>query len=146
MPAPKHDAIVQAIVALCLAAPALADGQVADETASDDMPEGVDAAIQVSMLDSQPATLAYQHVDWLTTVRVACKVRRDETGASGRPSTALGAEVYARVMGDLTRLGGLAETIGPPRFQPDVALLRTRIGVLNLDFPVRHRTLRASIA
>lgn len=135
----KHDAIVQAFLALCLDAPALAGGHIETEVNDDPMPEGVDESLQISLLDSQPTRRGYGTVDWLTTIRVACKARRDEMDVDGRPTSTLGAAVYARVMADTT-LAGLAETVEPPRMSADVAYLRTRIGVLNLDFPVRHRT------
>lgn len=139
MAAIAQDRIVKAIVDLCLAAPALAGGNVEDDTQADELPEGASLAIQVSLLDSQPLKRAYSHVDWLTTVRVSCRARDDRTGTDGRPTAQLAGAVYARVMAS-GNLGGLAEVVEPPRISTDLALTRTRAGVLNLDFPVRHRT------
>jgi hypothetical protein len=145
MPAPWHDQIVQAVKAACLVSPALAGGNVFDDTLDDDMPEGVSEAIQIGMLDSQPVATAYADLEWQTVVRVSCKARRDVYGANGKPSTALGAAVFARLTADRT-LDGLADTVGQPRMSADNSLQHTRIGVLHLDFPVRHRTPRTSIA
>lgn len=139
MAATKHDAIIAAIVATLLASPALASGNVDDQTNADELPEGADAAIRVTLSDSQPTADAYGRIDWLTTVRVACYIRTDKAAADGRPSSLLGAAVYARLMADKT-LGGLARSIGPPRISTDIATLSTRGGVQYLDFPVRHTT------
>lgn len=135
----RHDAIVKAIVAACLTSPALAGGNVSDETTYSELPEGTAQAIEVSLLDSQPLRVAYGRVEWQTTVRVACKARDDRMGTNGRASSLLGADVYERLRTEPT-LGGLADGIDPPRISPDINFQATRLGVLNLDFPVRHST------
>lgn len=145
MPAPAHDLIVQAIKAACLATPALAGGYVFDDSLDDDMPAERDETIQIGMLDSQVRTPVFADLEWETVVRVSCKARRDAYGANGKPSSILAAAVFERLTADRT-LGGLAETVGQPRMSADNSLQHTRIGVLHLDFPVRHRTPRNSIA
>lgn len=145
MPAPVHDRIVQAVKAACLVPPALAGGNVFDEALDDDMPEGMAEAIQIGMLDSQVQGNVYAELEWQTVIRVSCKARRDGYGVDGKPSSILGAAVFARLTADRT-LDGLAETVGQPRISADNNLQNTRIGVLHLDFPVRHRTPRNSIA
>jgi hypothetical protein len=135
----KHDAIVAAIVNTLLASPALAGGLVDDETNFDELPPSVTEAIRVELLDSLPQRTSYGEVDWTSTVRVACACRNDKAGAEGKASSRLGAAAYARLMADRT-LGGLAVGIDEPRLSTDLTLLSTRIGVLNLDFPVRHST------
>jgi hypothetical protein len=134
----KHDAVVAAIVNALLASPALAGGVVDDETNFDELPTTVNEAIRVTLLDSLPSK-TYGQVSWTSTVRIACGARNDKAGAEGRASSRLAAAVYARLMADQT-LGGLAEGIDQPRMRPDLSLLGTRVGVLNLDFPVRHIT------
>lgn len=135
----RHDAIVKAIVAACLTPTALAGGNVSEETTYSELPEGTTQAIEVSLLDSQPLRVAYGKVEWQTTVRVACKARDDRMGATGRASSLIGADVYQRLRTEPT-LGGLADAIDPPRISPDINFQATRLGVLNLDFPVRHST------
>lgn len=135
----QHDAIVKAIVAACLTSPALAGGKVSEESTYAELPEGTAQTIEVSLLDSQPQRVVFGKVEWLTTVRVACKARDDRMGADGRPSSLLGAAIYQRLRTEPT-LGGLAEGIDPPRISPDINFQATRLGVLNLDFPVRHST------
>lgn len=139
MPITQHDAIVKAFRDLCLASPALAGGNVDDDSLYDELPEGQTQAIAVSLLDSQPLKRVYDGQDWTTTVRVSCRARDDRFGAEGRPTAQLAAAVYARVMAS-NKLGGLADVVEAPRISSDLALTRTRAGVLNLDFPVRHRT------
>lgn len=138
MSAIQHDRIVAAIRDLCLIAPALADGRVEDETLTDELPEGATQSITVSLLESQPER-QYGRVEWLSTIRVTCRARRDDMGANGRLTSQLAGAVYARLMAD-TKLGGLAEQVQPPRISSDLTPLRNRIGVMYLDFPVRHRT------
>jgi hypothetical protein len=135
----RHDAIIKAIVAVCLTPTALAGGNVSDETTYAELPEGTSQAIEVSLLDSQPQRVAYGKVEWQTIVRVACKARDDRMGTNGRPTSQIGASVYERLRTAPT-LGGLADGIDPPRISPDVNFQATRLGVLNLDFPVRHTT------
>lgn len=145
MAATKHDAIVAAIVAKLLESPALAAGNVDDQTNSDEMPEGISSAIRVSMLDSQGTRTSYGSIDWTTTIRVACHVRADKADSDGRASSRLGASVFSRLMSD-PKLGGLTVGIDAPRISNDDApRLSTRAGVQYLDFPVRHETPRDSI-
>lgn len=135
----RHDAIVKAIVSACLASPALAGGNVSEETTYSELPEGITQAIEVSLQDSQPQRVAYGKIEWLTIVRVACKARDDRMGTDGRPSSQIGAAVCQRLRTEPT-LGGLADGIDPPRISPDINFQATRLGVTNFDFPVRHST------
>ena len=142
-----HDAIVGAIVAALLASPALAAGRVSEEADFDQLPEGVDQAVSVAMLGSDPATAllgATAPIDWRTTVRVLCFARADTAGAGGRASRALHAAVYARLMADQT-LGGLAMWVEPPTLSTDTALIGTRMGVLSADYVIRHRSSNTSL-
>jgi hypothetical protein len=141
MPIAKHDAVIAAIVAKLKEAPAIAGGQVDDETDFDELPETATQAVRVTLLDSLP-TSAYGVVQWTSTVRVACMARHDRVGAGGadgRPSMQVAAAVYARLMADQT-LGSVVKRIDEPRLQPDMNFYRDRIGVHNLDFPVKHET------
>lgn len=145
MAATKHDAIVAAIVAKLLESPALAGGNVDDQTNADELPEGASSAVRVSMLDSQGTRSAYGSLEWSTTIRVAAYVRTDKADTDGRASSRLGASVFSRLMSDPT-LGGLANGIDAPRISNDDATrLGTRAGVQYIDFPVRHETPRDSI-
>ena len=142
-----HDAIVAAVVAALLAAPALAGGRVSEEADFDQLPESVDQAVSVAMLSSEPRAIllgATAPIDWRTTVRVLCFARRDTAGASGRASRALHASVYARLMADQT-LGGLASQIDPPVMSADAALIGTRMGVLSADYVIHHRSSSTSL-
>ncbi len=140
----QHDAIVKAIVDACLASPALAGGNVDEASLYDELPQDQDQAIEVSLLDSQPQKRVYDKQDWLTTVRVSCRVRDDRRTTDGRPSAGLAAQVFARLMAS-NKLGGLVETIEAPRLSQDLSFTRTRVGVLNMDFPVRHRTAAGAL-
>lgn len=135
----QHDAIIKALVDVCLASPALAGGRVEEASEYDELPQNVDKAIEISLLDSLPQRRVYDAQDWQTTVRVSCRVRDDRRTAEGRPTAQLAAQVFSRVMAS-NKLGGLVETIEPPRLSQDLTLSRTRVGVLNMDFPMRHRT------
>jgi hypothetical protein len=135
----RFDAIAAAIVAKLKEAPALAGGTVTDETTFDELPEGVNEGIRVTLLESLPTNRAYGNVDWSTTIRIACMARDDRAGLQGRATSRIGADVYLRLMAAQT-LGGLAERIDEPRIQPDTNYYGTRLGVLNMDFPVRCKT------
>ncbi len=139
MPMTRFDAITAAIVAKLLESPALAGGTVTDETTFDELPDGVDEGIRVTLLESLPINRSYGGVNWTSTVRVACLARDDRASVDGRRTSQLGAAVYSRLMAAQT-LGGLAEGIDEPRIQPDTNYYRDRVGVLNLDFPVKFRT------
>lgn len=134
-----HDAIVDAIIDALGTAPALADGEIHDLEAFETMPEGVDAALVVGMLNSEPGLRRYGKVDWTTTVRVSCLSRYNRPTLGNRRSGELAGEVFARLMAVQT-LGGLAETIDPPRLNSETQLLGSRTAVLHCDFPVRHKT------
>ena len=143
MPITKFDAVAAAIVAKLKEAPALAGGVVTDETNFDELPENVNEGIRVTLLDSLPIA-QYGTTTWRSTIRVACMARDDRAGIQGRATSRLGADVYLRLMAD-TKLGGLADSIEQPRIAPDANYYGTRLGVLNLDFPVRHLTANRSI-
>lgn len=138
MPIAKHDAVVAAIVAKLLEAPAIAAGQVDDETDFDELPDTVTQAVRVTLLDSLPLS-KYGLVEWTSTIRIACMARDDRATTDGRPSMQVAAAVYARLMADQT-LGNVIKRIDEPRLQPDMQFYRNRIGVHNLDFPVKHET------
>ena len=121
----QHDAIVKALIDLCLQSPALAGGRVDESSEYDELPPGVDQAIEVSLLDSLPQKRTYHAQDWQTTVRVSCRVRDDRRTAEGRPTAQLAAQVYGRVMTS-GGLGGLVESIEAPRLSQDMTPLRTR--------------------
>ena len=142
-----HDAIVGAVVAALLAAPALAGGRVTEEADFDQLPEAVDQAVSVAMLSSEPRMIlvgATAPIDWRTTVRVLCFARVDTAGASGRASRALHAAVYARLMANQT-LGGLVMSIDPPTLSSDTALIGTRMGLLSADYVIHHRSSSTSL-
>lgn len=136
----RHDSIVAAIIALLQAAPALDSIAIGDDPSFEEQGQGADAAIRVTLMDSLPQNRAYGVVTWSSTVRVACMARDDRPDATlGRLSSQLAAAAYAALMADQT-LGGLAKGIDEPRLQPDLTYLGTRVGVLYLDFPVKHET------
>ncbi len=142
-----HDAIVAAIVAALLAGPALAGGRVSEEADFDQLPQGVDQAVSVAMLNSEPRAIllgASAPIDWRTTVRVLCFARVDTAGAAGRASRALHAAVYARLMADQS-LGGLVSQIEPPTLASNTELIGTRMGVLSADYVIHHRSSSTSL-
>lgn len=141
----RFDAIVAAIVARLKATANLAGLPITDETTFEELPEGVNEGIRVTLLDSLPLNRAYGQVDWSCTVRVACMARNERAGIQGRSSSRLGANAYLALMAEQT-LGGLAASIDEPRIQPDANFYGTRTGVLNLDFPVKCHTADRSLA
>lgn len=135
----KFDAIIAAIVAKLKESPALAGGVVTDETTFDELPDGVAEGVRVTLLESLPINREYGNVHWASTVRITFMARDDRAGIEGRATSRLAAAAYTRLMTDQT-LGGLAERMDEPRIQPDTNYYGTRLGVLNMDLPVRFNT------
>ena len=140
----SHDAIVDAVIDALGTAPALASGQIHDFDAFETLPEGIDAALVVGMLYSEPSARRYSKIDWATTVRVSCMSRYNRPTLGNRRSAELAGQVFARLM-TVQTLGGLAETIDPPRITADSQLLGSRTAVLHCDYVVKHKTDSMSI-
>ncbi len=140
-----HDALVDAMLAALRATPVIVDGQVVEEADLDAMPEGTAADISLELIGSQPGAVQYGQVAWDTTIRVSCRARRNATSAAGRAARAVHAAAYARLMADRT-LGGLAETLRPPRLTTETATLATRVGVVHADYLIAHKTPLGSLA
>ena len=134
-----HDGIIDAILTLLQASPALVDGDVAEEISLDTLPEGVDSDLSVTLMDSSPGAVVFGRREWTTTLRISSRARADEAGAGGRASRAVHTAAYARIMADRT-LGGLVDGISAPRLSTDTAFLASRIGVLHADYVISHFT------
>lgn len=147
--ATAHDQIIDALIAILLASPPLAGGEVAEDVDYDLVPEGVDQAISISFMASTPsqAGILGAPVDWETAVRVRCHARRDGATSGSRASRVLHGAVFARLMAN--RDLGLPESAGvdvqPPRLTSDSELMGTRMGCLDAVYIVTHRTRGASL-
>jgi len=134
-----HDAIVDAVLDVLQAAPALVDGGIAEDIASDTLPTGKSADLSVSLMDSTPGAPGFGKREWTSMVRVTARARSDTAGVNGRTSRAIQAAAFARLMADRT-LGGLVLNVGAPRLSNEPAILASRIGVVHADYPVTHYT------
>ena len=141
-----HDAIVQAVLNLLRAAPALADGQIFEEELRA-LPETALEAIVVDLGPSTPLQEATTcgPTDWMTTVAVECYSRRDRRDPLvGRASRRLHGQVYARLMADRT-LGGTVFQVMKPEIDPKQAQLNTDMGCCVGLYRVSHRTAEGSL-
>lgn len=101
-----HMAARDAIIAACLASPALADGRVVGNRRR---PMAQESASQVFVYleDSVASREVIGLVDWRTRIRIECLARATSAASADDAADALAASVYARVMADPT-LGGKA--------------------------------------
>lgn len=141
-----HDKIIDAVLAALLAAPSLASGNVLEEATFDTLPEGMDTAIVVTLVDSQPVRGAMlgHPVYWRSTVQLDCLARADRNTAGARASRALHAQAYARLMVDRT-LGGQADNLDEPALTADAELMGDRLACLIARYPIDHHTQALSL-
>lgn len=136
-----HDAIVDAVLALLRAEPAVTSGVIEEDIDGTNVPEEADEAVGVSMGSSSPARaeILGAPVDWTTDITITCFARADGSTSQGRASRALHARVFARIMADPT-LGGLAFDLFEPQLTAERDPADNRLGALIATYPVQHRT------
>jgi len=95
-----------AIIAACLASPALADGRVVGNRRRP-MAQEEAAKVFVYLEDSVASRELIGPIDWKTRIRIECLARATSAASADDAADALAASVYARVMADPS-LGGKA--------------------------------------
>ncbi len=141
-----HHSVCQAIAALLLVAPVLALGNVVANRKRP-MPLGINSQIFVYFEESSATRGEIRNapVDWRTRVRVEC-VARDVPGQLAETTAdAMGVQVYARVMADVS-LGGLALDVIPLAVGLAADEADAGLAAYQLMFEVWHRSQEGSIA
>jgi len=136
----KHQAIVTAIAALFIVAPALANGRVF-EGRSYALPIGSASQIQVFIEDSTPEAeiITGAPVDWTTQITVLIKARRSASESAEVVADAVWVDAYARVMADQA-LGGLVMLLTLGDITRDRDEADTDVAAITWRFAVTHRT------
>lgn len=146
MPASRHMALRDAVVARLLVSPALAGGNVKAGTRRP-MPQAVNAQIHVELDESTAsgAAVGPASTEWATRIRVECIARETATDADDS-ADALMVGVHDRLMAEPTFSGAALDTrpLGIAWRPDDEA--ETGLAVCQALFQIRHRTARASIA
>jgi hypothetical protein len=149
-PATAIDEIAAAIVARLLAAPALAQGRVLDESDADELPSELDEQIIVSWDASQAQDHTIDQRMWTTSLRIDAQRRRNPRtqepyfGKYTNPALALLNQAVERVMVDPT-LGGLVYDTVPAGLRADRQVLDTRLGAAYAYLTVSHVTQRDTL-
>lgn len=143
--------IVNAVLAVLLAPPALAGGRVFDEYNADELPEDQAQQIVISAEGGDPQELVIGQLAWQTALRIDAVCRRAQPGidphtaARRHPALGLLGQVWARLMADPT-LGGLVQDIEPGPWRKDRDVADSRMGAVFAVLRVRHTTWRNSLA
>ena len=150
-PLTSFDDIVNAVLAVLLAPPALAGGRVFDEFSADELPEDQAQQIVVSFEGADPQELVINQLAWETAVRIEAVCRRAQpsidphTAARGHPALALLGQAWSRLQADAT-LGGLVQDIAPGPLRNARDMADTRLGAAFAVLRVRHTGWRNSLA
>lgn len=145
-----HLALCDAIVALLLASPALASGNV-EANRNTAMPQGMDSKVYVYLQDATPTAGDSSNqtpigtIDWSTRIQIDC-LARDTHGASAiENSDALQVAVFARLLSEPT-LGGLAIDLENKAIAWTTHEADTSISQCQAIYSVWHQTGATSIA
>ncbi len=134
-----HDRIVDAVVALLAAAPALSDFIAEDDEGA--IAEDACSAILVRFVESDPIvpSISGGPVDWNTRLGIECYARADASSSTGRASRRLHAAAFARLMADPT-LGGAAMGMEPGQVMSEQDRRDSRLGCCIGQYLYLHRT------
>lgn len=141
-----HSTIVNAMVALLRAAPALADGGV-HRSRGRAAGEGISAMVVVRKEASQPqqGPILSHPIDWLTSVAVECYARGSASQAPDEAADELLLAVNDLIVADPT-LGGLALDVQEPRLTWDTDEQDKQLGCSTAIYTVLHRTRARTLA
>ena len=141
-----HMALCRAIVALLMASPTLAGGNVAANRRRP-MPAAVKQQIFVYLEESPVVrgAIAAAPFDWRTRIRVECVARDDGPVDADTAADALGVQAYARIMADTT-LAGLALDVEPMGLAWTGDEADTALVACQLIFTVWHTSANNAIA
>ncbi len=136
-----HEAILQAVQALLLQAPAIAGGNVV-RGRQRPVEEGTDQFVALYFDGSNPErnTVFGHRIDWTTEIRWECHALGNATTSGDAAALALNAQVYARLWSDPS-LGGLVwDMAAQPILAPEHDEMAEPLGYLSSSVTVRHRT------
>lgn len=137
--------LVQAVVALLQAAPAVAAlvQEERDDAAAATLASLINVSVPVSQPDGQ--LLSGAHVLWSSTLQLDVAARAG-TGATGRAAASpIVAAAYARLMADTTLAAAGFYLDGPPTVALGSTESEDRLGGARLTWQVNHRSTWADL-